>query len=416
MAEWLPENPGVWLRGHRLYRKKKDAWAAKGAEMGVEQERLEGWFRTMRDQYVKLNKKKSGQGRKVLTHREQWIMTNFAFYHEQVKASQPEPLAMAPLARTGSSQAPSTGADEPDVVEDEEVPSTSGTQGPSTLENLEAAAIEQGRKAAKKKGSRRQVQEDAEEASVEKLLDSMKESAKLLTELIQGRGAGGRDPFIAYVQDSLRTCTPAEFAVLKEGFTSLLNRTITIPAAVPADVPPQLPPATLPDARSQSAPPVTTAAPVTPVLDQQQQQHQQHQQHQHNFFPIFPPQSQQPYSQSYFQPPAPQMPQPQQFQQPQPQQFQQHHFARPDPIPRRESQDGQTASSFTDILTSSLLVGDGSIPSLNMSATSLLGTSQLSASQASQPSRLDTPSMPVTTPTMPASTTSQDQEPDQDQE
>ena len=359
-------------------------------------------------------------------------MTNFAFYHEQVKASQPEPLAMAPLARTGSSQAPSTGADEPDVVEDEEVPSTSGTQGPSTLENLEAAAIEQGRKAAKKKGSRRQVQEDAEEASVEKLLDSMKESAKLLTELIQGRGAGGRDPFIAYVQDSLRTCTPAEFAVLKEGFTSLLNRTITIPAAVPADVPPQLPPATLPDARSQSAPPVTTAAPVTPVLDQQQQQHQQHQQHQHNFFPIFPPQ--QPYSQSYWQPPAPQVPQfpqvpqppqfhqlqpPQQFPQPQQsQQFQQpqqqHQFTRPDPIPRRESQDGQT---FTEVFSSSVML-DGSLPSLNLSATSLLGTSQ-----ASQPSRMDTPSMPVTTPTMaattptmPATTTSQEQEPEQDLE
>ena len=140
---------------------------------------------------------------------------------------------------------------------------------------MEAAAIDEGRRRdAARKGTRQQqrTQDEAEDNSMVRLLDSMKDTANLLTELVHGRSKGGREPFVSYVGDSLRTCTEAEFATLKEGITTLLNRTIAVTPAVAPAVPsqPDQPPATLPDVRpgqSQSAPPVTTVATTPPVFD-----------------------------------------------------------------------------------------------------------------------------------------------------
>ena len=414
LCEWLVENPGVWLRGHKLYKFKRQAWAKKGDEMGVPGTKLEGWFKTMRDVFVKLNKKKSGQCRKVLTHREQWIMGHFSFYQQQIKASQPQSQPMSSLARSAPASVP---VEEQEQVPDEQEPGPSGgaaadDQPPvsrqSSLERLEAANIEEGRRA--RKGTSRQqqrMQDEAEDSSMARLLDSMKDTANLLTELVHGRTKGGREPFVSYVGDTLRTCSEPEFATLKEGITTLLNRTIAVaPAVAPAPQPDQ-PPATLPDIRpgqSQSAPPVTTiTAPVFdhqhyfPVYSQQSQQSQQSQ-------PVFPPHSH--FNQPYYQPP--QMPQ-----SPAPQHFMPFHqgssasatqtnfqFIRPDPINpmRRDSQDS-SQTTFTELLNASMNPGD-SLPQLNLSAGSLLGTSATSARllQTSQPSNsaLNTPPAPNT--------------------
>ena len=61
LVEWLQGHSYLWLRSTRDYHKKKDAWQRKAKEIGVSYQHLTHWWKNIKDWYVKLCKKTSGQ-------------------------------------------------------------------------------------------------------------------------------------------------------------------------------------------------------------------------------------------------------------------------------------------------------------------------------------------------------------------
>ena len=80
LVEWLQGHTYLWLRSTRDYHKKKSAWEVKAKEIGVTYQHLTHWWKNIKDWYVKLCKKTSGQARKQLTDRDKWVLKNLAFY------------------------------------------------------------------------------------------------------------------------------------------------------------------------------------------------------------------------------------------------------------------------------------------------------------------------------------------------
>ena len=80
LVEWLQGHSYLWLRSTKDYHKKKAAWEMKAEEIGVSYQHLQNWWKNIKDWYVKLSKKTSGQATKQLTDRDKWVLKNIAFY------------------------------------------------------------------------------------------------------------------------------------------------------------------------------------------------------------------------------------------------------------------------------------------------------------------------------------------------
>ena len=80
LVEWLQGNSYLWLRSTKDYHRKKSAWEMKAQEIGVPYKHLQNWWKNVKDWYVKLSKKTSGQAKKQLTDRDKWVLKNIAFY------------------------------------------------------------------------------------------------------------------------------------------------------------------------------------------------------------------------------------------------------------------------------------------------------------------------------------------------
>ena len=80
LVDWLKSNPFLWLRSTKDYFRKKSAWEDKAKELGVSLQHLQNWWKNVKDWYVKLLKKTSGQASKTLTMRDRWVLTNISFY------------------------------------------------------------------------------------------------------------------------------------------------------------------------------------------------------------------------------------------------------------------------------------------------------------------------------------------------
>ena len=80
LVEWLRSNTYLWLRSKKDFRRKKAAWETKAQELGIPLTHLQHWWKNVRDWYVKLSKRTSGQATKLLTERDKWVLANIAFY------------------------------------------------------------------------------------------------------------------------------------------------------------------------------------------------------------------------------------------------------------------------------------------------------------------------------------------------
>ena len=80
VVDWLRSNDFLWLRCSRDYHRKKAAWESKAMAMGITLEHLEKWWKNTKDWYIKIRKVKSGQGMKLYTERDRWLLTNLSFY------------------------------------------------------------------------------------------------------------------------------------------------------------------------------------------------------------------------------------------------------------------------------------------------------------------------------------------------
>lgn len=80
LVEWLQANTYLWLRSTKDYHRKKAAWEQKAQELNITLKHLQNWWKNVKDWFVKLSKKTSGQATRVLTERDKWILKNVAFY------------------------------------------------------------------------------------------------------------------------------------------------------------------------------------------------------------------------------------------------------------------------------------------------------------------------------------------------
>lgn len=94
MLEFLQENPLLWdikLTDFRRTDKKNRLWEEQASRLDKTPDFLKGWFRSLRDTFTRTDKRKSGDGAKELTEREQWIKDNFSFL-KVVTRHRPEPV------------------------------------------------------------------------------------------------------------------------------------------------------------------------------------------------------------------------------------------------------------------------------------------------------------------------------------
>lgn len=94
MLEFLQENPILWdmkLTDFRITEKKNRLWEEQGLKLDKTADFLKGWFKSLRDTHTRLDKRKSGDGTKELTEREQWIKDNFSFLKVAIR-HRPEPV------------------------------------------------------------------------------------------------------------------------------------------------------------------------------------------------------------------------------------------------------------------------------------------------------------------------------------
>ena len=83
LVEWLRGNSYLWLRSTKDYKRKKDSWQMKAEELNISLEHLQKWWKNLKDWYVKLLKKTSGQACKTLTGRDKWVLNSLSFYQSK---------------------------------------------------------------------------------------------------------------------------------------------------------------------------------------------------------------------------------------------------------------------------------------------------------------------------------------------
>ena len=166
----MAEHEEVWWRGHRQYKKRMEIWGAKAVEIRVSVEHIMGWWKSVKDWYVCLNKVKSGQAVKKYTDREKFIIDNCKFYKTQLPSTNSAP--MVSLQMTTSTQ-PARVSDSDQGSDQEQAPALLD----ANLEVVEKTSAEAGHSSRSMKKRRR---DDQEEEWMKDLRDTMKANQQML--------------------------------------------------------------------------------------------------------------------------------------------------------------------------------------------------------------------------------------------
>ena len=212
LVEWLRANQYLWLRSTKEYKKKKDAWQMKAEELDIKLVHLEKWWKNLKDWYVKLKKKKSGQSTKPLTGREKWVLKNLSFYHTQVQVDVPDTLNIMGRSASTSSSAAAAMTSRPS--DDEEC-------GLDVLSDLEAQeALMMATKTPTKQKTRK-LKSD-EDWSV-KLMQHLEDNQKLLERVLLPQQQSAREAFIRYASECLRSASDEDFTLLQDSFNEAMK-------------------------------------------------------------------------------------------------------------------------------------------------------------------------------------------------
>ena len=207
LLKWMAKHDEVWRRGHRLYKKRKEIWGAKAAELGVSVEHIMGWWKSIKDWYVRLNKVKSGQAAKRYTDREQLILDNCKFYRTQLPSTVSAP--MASLQRS-----------EPIPQESVHSEPDSDHEPFDDLQVAERTSAETGHTYCSESRpikKRKRGEQEEEKTWMKNLRETLKANQELLAHLIQEKPAQSseHEVFIKYVSDSLHAA-PAPVQVAED--------------------------------------------------------------------------------------------------------------------------------------------------------------------------------------------------------
>ena len=91
MVNWVKDNPVLYNKGAEYYKRgvdKKQLWADKAKEVGIPLADLQKWYETNRTRYGKISKRKSGDGARQLTPRQQWVLKSFDFLKDHINRLQ----------------------------------------------------------------------------------------------------------------------------------------------------------------------------------------------------------------------------------------------------------------------------------------------------------------------------------------
>ena len=218
LLEWMVEHEEVWRRGNRLYKKRREIWAAKADELGLELDHIMGWWKSVKDWYVRLTKVKSGQAARNYTDRERYILDSLQFYKIQLPSTKSDPMVSLPMTSIQTSQ-----ASDSELDSDQE-------RAPTPLEtDLEAvertsAQASQSQSSSRQIKKRRKREVDREEEWMKDLRETMKANQQLLTQLIQDRPATSeREAFIKYVGESLRSAPADKYKAMKAKIAAMID-------------------------------------------------------------------------------------------------------------------------------------------------------------------------------------------------
>ncbi|KAI8509464.1 hypothetical protein Bbelb_133120 [Branchiostoma belcheri] len=158
---------------------KEALWGEKAQQVGKTADYLRGWWRSLKDMFTRLDRKKSGEEAKDRTEREEWIMKSCAFLRPLIR-HKPQPLK-------------SIRGD--DTVAEKETESAQGKkrkQDDPTLQTLQDNLIQSGH-----------------------LLKQLAEPAPLPSR---------RGNFANFVKDSLLTMSKAKYKVVKPAIWDILRK------------------------------------------------------------------------------------------------------------------------------------------------------------------------------------------------
>ncbi|KAJ3610043.1 hypothetical protein NHX12_022137 [Muraenolepis orangiensis] len=102
LVEFFRENEMLWnSQKHRNKAKRQRILETKATELEIGVDHLWTWFKSLRDMFTRLDRKKSGEGQQQLTERETWIKAKFGFFHRAVNhRSKPVQSLKAIIAQT----------------------------------------------------------------------------------------------------------------------------------------------------------------------------------------------------------------------------------------------------------------------------------------------------------------------------
>ncbi|XP_028404673.1 uncharacterized protein LOC114527224 [Dendronephthya gigantea] len=207
MLEFIMDNPVLWnvkMTDYRRKDKKEKIWEEQAHQMNKTVDILKGWFRSLRDTNIRLDKKKSGDSAPNLTKREQWILSKFAFL-KTVTRHRPEPMQSVKetiqLHRGDLNAAESACADMQDVL-DEVTPIPSSTAGRS-----------------------HKRPQDTESDVLETLHKRVAESGTILKDIYKAKQQPitARSVFANYVKESLLTMSKSKYKKARSSINRLLS-------------------------------------------------------------------------------------------------------------------------------------------------------------------------------------------------
>ena len=292
-----------------------------------------------------------------------------------------------------------------------------GDTGEGNLSHIERAAMEEataGRPQGQSRGQKRARHDDDEREVMRDIRDAMHLNTDLLSKLVATKSSSGRDPFINYVADTLRSMNEADYKEAQKRIHRLFHD-IEEGHAAPADLPAMLSttspgPSRGPSTSHQYQPPPDQWTRVAPAAQGgvwgSASQEYMEQYHSAPYLPGYqaqPQPFQQPQQRHFHQPPQPRAQQPpqqqtqqaqqQQTQQPQQQPTQQPQQQQTQQTPqqpsRRESEGAASSllGSGLDLSAMNFSLPSDGLPDLSLASNLSLNTPPLPRAQARVPEK-----------------------------
>ncbi|KAG0729851.1 hypothetical protein GWK47_029491 [Chionoecetes opilio] len=200
LLEFIVENPMLWdkrLNDYRNLSKKAKVWEEQATQMGKDVKHLQGWYTSLRDSHTRMHKKKSSDGAREWTERDQWIKENFGFLLTVV-THRPEPCKSI---KATIAEHPGDLAAAEDACADQQL----GQSPDPTPEPTPSTSAATSSSLPKGKGRGNRAKTDDDDALLSALQKRIDESGAALQNLQarQQQPVTERSTFTNYVHDSL---------------------------------------------------------------------------------------------------------------------------------------------------------------------------------------------------------------------